>query len=281
MLRTLHLFAGAGGGLLADLILGHNPIGAVEWDKYCCKVLRERASDGWYPDLRVHEGDIRLFDPSEYQGRVDILHAGFPCQDLSVAGKRSGLGEGTRSGLYREVMRVAGHIRPRYIFLENVSAILSCGLECVLADLAALGYDFRWTCLRASDCGANHHRDRWWGLAYFNGERELQPERCQQDERGWTSNGCSEESVADSMRIGKQGKQSGVIDEKEWKTQGQGSTGSCGNGIGWWEIEPGLGRVVDGLSNRIHRLKGLGNAQVPIQAAVAWKILTSHHQKRS
>ncbi len=275
MLRTLHLFAGAGGGLLADLILGHNPIGAVEWDKYCCKVLRERASDGWYPDLRVHEGDIRLFDPSEYQGRVDILHAGFPCQDLSVAGKRSGLGEGTRSGLYREVMRVAGHIRPRYIFLENVSAILSCGLECVLADLAALGYDFRWTCLRASDCGANHHRDRWWGLA-VNPNSIRQPEIGEVPRRESSAelSGICDD-VADSVRHGWQRRaQFGAGPETSEGEQARSeATGRTGERWDYWSVEPGLGRVVDGLSNRIHRLKGLGNAQVPIQAAVAWKLL--------
>ena len=81
----MHLFAGIGGGLLADLILGHRPIVAVEWDKYACRILRERAADGWFPDLSVWEGDVRLFDPSEYKGRVDCIHAGFPCQDISVA----------------------------------------------------------------------------------------------------------------------------------------------------------------------------------------------------
>ncbi|MCK7495162.1 MAG: DNA cytosine methyltransferase [Comamonadaceae bacterium] len=91
-MQTLHLFAGAGGGLLGDLILGHTPIGAVEFDPYCCAVLRERAADGWFPGLRVHEGDIRLFDPSEYAGRVDCLHAGFPASlTASLASERAKL----------------------------------------------------------------------------------------------------------------------------------------------------------------------------------------------
>src|SRR4030067_2473346 len=164
-LRTMHLFAGIGGGLLADLILGHRPIIAVEWDKYACRILRERAAGGWFPHLSVWEGDVRMFDPSEYAGRVDCIHAGFPCQDISVAGKQAGLGEGTRSGLYREVLRIAGVVRPRYIFLENVSAILSNGLGTVLGDLAARGEGCRWLCIRASDVGAPHGRDRWFCLA--------------------------------------------------------------------------------------------------------------------
>ena len=205
-MNTLHLFAGAGGGLLCDLILGHTPIGAVEIDPYCCRVLRERAADGWFPDLCVHEGDVRLFDPSKYAGRVGCLHAGFPCQDISLAGSRAGVGPETRSGLYREVLRCAGVVRPRYLFLENVAAIISAAdkqfiaffekciqldifgaanpesiagryirrvieirlqaaIGTVLGDLAALGYDAEWLCLRASDCGAPHRRDRWWCLA--------------------------------------------------------------------------------------------------------------------
>jgi DNA (cytosine-5)-methyltransferase 1 len=152
--------------LLADLIPRTQPIIAVEWDKYACRVLRERAADGWFPGLHVWEGDVRLFDPSEYAGKVDCIHAGFPCQDISVAGKQAGVSEGTRSGLYREVLRIAGIVRPRYLFLENVAAILSNGLGTVLADLAAMGYDTRWCCIRASDVGAPHHRDRWFCTMY-------------------------------------------------------------------------------------------------------------------
>jgi hypothetical protein len=168
--RTMHLFAGHGGGLLADLILGHQPVVAVEWDGYACQVLRERAADGWFPSLRVWEGDVQLFDPSEYIGIVDIIHAGFPCQDISVAGKQAGVSDGTRSGLYREVLRIAGVVRPKQLFLENVSAILSNGLGTVLGDLASLGYDTRWLCIRASDVGAPHHRDRWFLLATYADE---------------------------------------------------------------------------------------------------------------
>ena len=87
-MRTMHLFAGIGGGLLADRILGHTPLVAVEWEPYACQVLRERVADGWFPGMHVWEGDVQLFDPSEYTGRVDCIHAGFPCQDISVAGKQ-------------------------------------------------------------------------------------------------------------------------------------------------------------------------------------------------
>ncbi len=274
-MKTMHLFAGAGGGLLCDLILGHEPIVAVEWDTYCCRVLRERAADGWFPSLHVWEGDVRLFDPSEYAGRVEVVHAGFPCTDISRAGNQAGVGEGTRSGLYREVLRIADIVRPRYLFMENVAAILANEfLGTVLGDLAARGYDARWTCVPASAAGAPHYRDRWWCLAErtdANGERELQPEGREPEQRGWA--GDMGEDVADSVFLGQQGEQPGSLDAKEWAQSGERQAGSCGNGIGWWTVEPGIRRVVDGIPDRAHRIKALGNAQVPLQAALAWMIL--------
>lgn len=265
-MRTMHLFAGAGGGLLADLILGHTPIVAVEWDSYACQVLRERAADGWFPDLQVWEGDIRLFDPSDYEGVVDCIHAGFPCQDISVAGNQAGVGVETRSGLYREVLRIAGLVRPRFLFLENVSAIVSNGLGTVVADLAALGYDVEWLCLRASYCGAPHHRDRWWCLATHADSNQRRTSGMGQD--AWTdgrddvSGVC--EVLADADKPQFKGNECTQRSGQEYPDIGGGS---------WWQAEPDVGRVANGVAFRIHRLKALGNGQVPLQAAVAWKLL--------
>lgn len=303
-MRTMHLFAGAGGGLLADLILGHTPIVAVEWEPYACQVLRERAADGWFPDLQVWEGDIRLFDPSEYAGRVDCIHSGFPCQDISVAGNQAGVGAETRSGLYREVIRIARVLRPRFLFLENVSAIVSNGLGTVVADLAALGYDVEWLCLRASDCGAPHHRDRWWCLAYSESNRCDSPPFSKNDgeEILWQrrcrfNNSSKNENVpnADSnqRRTSCMGQDAGADRRDDvsgiCEVLADADKSSCegyGNGSerrrkehaepcipSWWQAEPDVGRVANGVAFRIHRLKALGNGQVPLQAAVAWKLL--------
>ena len=283
-MNTMHLFAGAGGGLLADLILGHKPIIAVEWDKYGCRVLRERVAEGWFPDLHVWEGDVRLFDPSEYAGRVSCVHAGFPCQDISRAGAQAGIAEGTRSGLYREVLRIADVVRPRYLFLENVSAILKKEwLQTVLQDLAALGYDARWTCLPASAAGAPHYRDRWWCLAEradANRGWELQPEGCKRQQRGWPSDlgadvadttgqrtrendgrlrtgacgvgrreAAKSQDVADTLFLSIEGKQSGIADAQEWEGQEQRPTGSCSDGYGRRSTQSGLGGMADELAS--------------------------------
>lgn len=346
-MQTMHLFAGIGGGLLADLILGHQPVVAVEWEPYACRVLRERAAEGWFSGLHVWEGDVRLFDPSEYTGKVDCIHAGFPCQDISVAGKQAGVSEGTRSGLYREVLRIAGIVRPRYLFLENVAAILSNGLGTVLGDLAAMGYDCRWLCIRASDVGAPHHRDRWFAMAYsrnagvhkrrrFDGARE-EVRVLGGNERDGLSSGCEEESdvladadgggtrciaamdedtiwrvvagaefgggredVADSeserrretgqFQCGEQEERIASSSEVVSNTNHErceeldapgiseipGWDGRCVDarwGESWWTTEPGLGRVANGIPNRVGQLKGYGNAQVPLQAAAAWRLL--------
>lgn len=265
-MKTMHLFAGIGGGLLSDLINGHEPIIAVEWDGYACSVLRERVADGWFPNMQVYEGDVRLFDPSEYAERVDCIHAGFPCQDISNAGKRAGVGEETRSGLYLEVIRIADVVRPKYIFMENVSAILSNGLGTVLGDLAARGYDARWICLRASDVGANHQRDRWWLLARnANSINDTTEQRV----RGG--------KVANSIGIRKECAEvaynNSAQQQREQQPIGSIAQHSDIGAYGWWETEPELGRLADGVSNRVGQLKGYGNAQVPLQAAVAFKIL--------
>jgi len=313
----MHLFAGAGGGLLADLILGHTPIVAVEWDKHACKVLRDRAADGWFPGLHVHEGDVRMFDPSEYAGRVGILSAGFPCQDISVAGDQAGVGEGTRSGLYREVLRIADIVRPRYLFLENVAAILANEhLGTVLGDLAARGFDARWCCLEASGVGAPHKRDRWWCLCtHPNRERQLQPQGLEQDERGRIGDVCENVAdtasengsglpsrtqtqyaipmfcskyVADANAPGFQELHPSAIPDgprpSSWCLDAGRREGPAKPDMGvladelashmdWWSEEPDVGRVAEGIPNRVARLKMLGNGQVPLQAATAWMLL--------
>lgn len=261
-LRTMHLFAGVGGGLLADLILGHRPVVAVEWEQYACRVLRERADEGWFPGLHVWEGDVRLFDPSEYAGSVDCIHAGFPCQDISSAGKQAGVGPETRSGLYREVLRIACVVKPGRLFLENVADIVHNGLGTVLADLASLGYVGQWTTLRASDCGATHERDRWWGL-FSNPDLCKQP-TCAFNDEAQVMQGAGKVDLSNpnGTRQKKRRISERILEEHAWH-----------RGNPWWETVPDVPRVANGLANQSQRLKGIGNGQVPLQAAAAWRML--------
>lgn len=267
-MKTMHLFAGAGGGLLSDLINGHEPIIAVEWEPYACQVLRERAAEGWFPDLQVYEGDVRLFDPSEYTGRVDCIHAGFPCQDISNAGKQAGVGEETRSGLYREVLRIADVVRPQYIFLENVSAILSNGLGTVLGDLASRCYDARWICVRASDVGANHQRDRWWLLAKQREEYGYGYEQYSKHERdrGILLSDIQKEYVENQK----------MVESKEPNGESGRIASNVPGDIRTFSREadqPSMVGVAGDAAFWVDESSAIGNCQVPLQAAVAFKIL--------
>lgn len=279
MLRTLHLFAGAGGGLLADLILGHIPVIAVEWDKHCCNVLRERAADGWFPGLQVWEGDVRLFDPSEYAGRVDCIAAGFPCQDISAAGKGAGI-TGARSGLVREVFRAIDAIRPSFVFLENSPRIRTRGRDVVIGELVARGYAWRDGVLGAADVGAPHQRDRWWCLAAdADGLRELESQGSISHKRRWHDNSTQTQAQANSLRkrCANSSRLSAssplahiglAVDLESRERPGA-------NGPTWFEAEPNVGSLVYGLADEMvpGAVKALGNAQVPAQAAAAWAIL--------
>jgi len=163
-LNTFHLFAGAGGGILADLLLGHNPIGACEIEPYPRDVLLARQRDGHLPAFPIWD-DVCTLDGTPWRGTVDVLCGGFPCQDISAAGKGAGI-SGERSGLWKEYARLIGEIRPRFVFAENSPLLRTRGLGVVLEDLAALGYNARWGVLGARDVGAPHKRDRMWVLAY-------------------------------------------------------------------------------------------------------------------
>ena len=171
-MRELALFAGMGGGILGGKLLGWNTVCAVEINEYCRRVLMQRQDDGILEPFPIWD-DITTFDGKPWAGCVDIVTGGFPCQDISAAGKGSGI-DGTRSGLWREMARVIGEVRPRYVLVENSPVLTVRGLGTVLGDLAALGYDAEWGVLGAADLGAPHKRDRIWIVAPAHGSR---PER--------------------------------------------------------------------------------------------------------
>lgn len=164
MLRVGSLFSGAG---LCDLGLaraGFNHQFFCEVDPFCRAILARH-----WPGIPLYE-DIRLVRGRELPP-VDALCGGFPCQDVSSAGKRSGIKEGTRSGLWREYARIVEEIRPRYVIIENVRGLLARGIEIVLRELAGIGYDAEWEVLPAAAFGAPHHRERVFVVAYPHGLR--------------------------------------------------------------------------------------------------------------
>ncbi|MGA5019265.1 DNA cytosine methyltransferase [Streptomyces griseoincarnatus] len=158
-MRLLELCAGYGGlgTAVAPLVNGHVAY-VAESAPGPSAVLAAR-----YPDA-PNLGDIREIDWSQLVGLVDVITAGFPCQDISIAGNRVGI-RGARSGVWVHVAEAVRVLRPRYVFLENVSNLRTRGLEVVVSDLAEIGYSARWVCVRASEAGAPHLRDRWFCIA--------------------------------------------------------------------------------------------------------------------
>lgn len=138
-------------------------IAFCEYDEHAQKVLNKH-----WPDIPIHK-DVRKLDGKQYRGTVDVICGGFPCQDLSNAGKKAGF-EGERSSLYREMLRIIGECRPRYAIFENVTGLLTGKsgrwFAQFLYDLASIGYDAEWHCISASYVSAPHHRDRVWVIAY-------------------------------------------------------------------------------------------------------------------
>lgn len=166
-MNVLDLFSGIGGFSLGLERAGMRTSAFVEKDPFCRAVLRRH----W--PLVTQYDDVREFKGTLLRKSFDVICGGFPCQDISWAGKGAGL-HGEQSGLWREFARIIGEVRPRYVIVENSAALLSRGLGDVLRDLARIGYDAEWHCISASDLGAPHSRERLWLVAYPTSERPRQ-----------------------------------------------------------------------------------------------------------
>lgn len=187
-MNELALFAGAGGGLLASHILGHNIVCAVERDEYCQHVLVQRQNDRILPSFPIWD-DICTFDGRPWKGTVDLVSGGFPCQAFSKAARGRNLAE---KDLWGEMFRVVGEVNPTFVFAENVSKKPIIGAK---EDLESIGYRCEYIKLSAKDLGADHERSRFWLLAYsyddgelcspVNAETLVLPELCN---RVWESN---------------------------------------------------------------------------------------------
>lgn len=301
-LNELALFAGAGGGVLGSHLLGWNTVCAVERDAYAAQVLAQRQNDGILKPFPIWS-DITSFDGKPWKGVVDVVSGGFPCQDISAAGKGAGI-DGERSGLWAEMARIIGEVRPKFVLVENSPMLVGRGLTRVISDLAKMGYDAQWTRLSASNFGAPHQRDRLWIVAHTQGIRlnkkglsigkksqkpllrvdcenvgntkstgweQARSSECGSKKRAcWTSKELSNTS---SIRLSRP-RESWFSSDPAENPKGQANRTfyECVGHI--WGIESRLGRVVNGVAYRVDRLKAIGNGQVPIVAKSAFEYLS-------
>ncbi|KKK64282.1 hypothetical protein LCGC14_2985790, partial [marine sediment metagenome] len=224
------------------------PICAVEIEEYPRKVLLARQRDGILPWFPIWD-DIKTFDGKPWRGEIDIVVGGFPCQDISCAGKGKGI-TGERSGLWGEMFRVVREVRPRFVFVENSPILTSRGLGVVLGDLAALGYDARWGVFSAGDVGARHKRERLWiiGDAVKNGDdwleknKSIRPEiKHYQSLKNWPPDALDLFPFMESSKP---------------------------------DSSDGINRDDTRVAEAVDRIETCGNIQVPQVAALAWKILS-------
>ena len=241
-MRVLDLFSGIGGFSLGLERAGMTTVAFCEIEPFCREVLKKH-----WPEVRCYD-DIRTLTADRLKAdgiSVDAICGGFPCQDISQAGtwNTGGVGiAGERSGLWSEYNRLIGELRPRYVIVENVAALLGRGLERVLGDLAAFGYDAEWHCIPACAIGAPHIRDRLWLVAYPQQEQRVRPifDGYNETQKIWIAPG---ERDANGVRP---------------------EMGGTGRSIpGRWMDQPDPERVVDGVSDWSLRLAALGNAVVP------------------
>ena len=343
-MNELALFAGAGGGILGGHLLGWRTVCAVEWEPYAACVLAARQNDGILPPFPIWD-DVQTFDGKPWAGRVDVISGGFPCQDISAAGRGAGI-KGTRSGMWGNMARIIGEVLPRYVYVENSPMLVIRGLGTVLGDLAALGFNARWGVISAADVGAPHQRDRIWivGDSIRKRRSERWDDHGQDDGSKPDSDGQHASQMADASSkgrkanqhignidgrevcgsVGEQGKDGGnqsldnslfsglerKNDQQESPRRIQQESGQRCNQVSnatslglsgqrqyeqsvnsaqsrkrqaielvygrspdFWAVEPNVGRVVDGVAARVDRLKAIGNGQVPLVAATAWRLL--------
>lgn len=292
MLNGLSLFSGIGG---IDVALAEwvRPVAYCEIEPYAAGVLFSRMDAGVLPAAPIWP-DVRTLSKSILP-HVDIVYGGFPCQDISCAGRGAGLA-GKRSGLFFEILRLVDELKPQFIFLENVPAILTRGGLEATGEIARRGYDCRWTIVSAAEVGAPHLRKRWWLLAHSMRLNERRPQnetdavRTRRPARMGAENGSvgfderePSEALADteSVRRERAGEARNGIGFPEYESPGL----SDSNGQSTqrpsisrqerhsWATEPNVGRVVNGLPMRVDRIKGLGNAVVPQAAKEAFKRL--------
>jgi DNA (cytosine-5)-methyltransferase 1 len=262
-MNELALFAGAGGGILGGKLLGWRTVCAVEFDEHARNVLVARQNDGSLEPFPIWD-DVRTFDGKPWRGRIDIISGGFPCQDISVAGKQKGL-DGERSGLWSEYARIIGEVMPRYCFIENSPQLVRLGLNRVISDLAEMGYVSKWGIVGARHVTNTHKRDRIWILAYS--ELHGCPTTSVSGSVNKTIYNNTERQNETSESSG--GSSPGVLSRKSTQCR------NVRTGEEWWATEPELGRVADGVAYRVDRIKRIGNGQVPAVVRLAWNILSS------
>ena len=253
-MNELALFAGAGGGILGGKLLGWRTVCAVEYEPHAAAILVKRQNDGILQPFPIWD-DVRTFNGKPWQGRVDVVSGGFPCQDISVAGKGAGI-NGQQSGLWKEMARVICEVRPKFAFVENSPLLTQRGLSVVLGDLAEMGYDAQWGVLGHDSAGGQQKRERIWIVAHSDKGSFLDVGECKTKNIQFGKKKVGRINWI-NFRVA-----TGRVAPSEWECRGSGLNS-----------RPLFVRKSDGLADGLDRLARIGNGQVPAVVRLAWKML--------
>ena len=282
-MKVLDLFSGIGGFSLGLERAGMSTVAMCEKDPYCRKILAKH-----WPDLKIHE-DIRNLDGKRYAESIDLVCGGFPCQPFSVAGKRKGTNDDRH--LWPEMLRVIKESRPRWVIGENVFGFVNMALDDVQSDLEREHYEVRKFVLPAVAVDAKHRRDRIILIAYSNSpavwdrteRQEIGRDHLQAGRQTITPNDGTAQSLANTQSERVQGLWSGR--EQEPHAHERQELPMCESQRPrptYWETEPCVGRVADGVPNRVDRIRGLGNAVVPqLIQAIGELVIKADREMRS
>lgn len=253
-MNELALFAGGGGGILGGKLLGWRTVCSVEYEPHRISVLAQRQNDRiLYPSFPQWD-DIRTFDGKPWNGIVDVVSAGFPCQPFSVAGK--GLAENDMRNGWPDTIRIIREVGPSFALLENVPGLLVHPyFGTILGDLAESGFDAEWDCFPASAIGAPHYRDRLWILAYTMQDK------------------CFPRGLLDGHDGTKRTWGDKAKRCKNWNGFEMGPKNNPIS-LGQKIYPPNPDGMVDGLAAWLERVEATGNGQVPDVAVRAWETLS-------
>lgn len=270
LFTNISLFSGAAGlDLAAKWTKRIRTVCYVENDRYAQAVLQSRIRDGGLDDAPIWS-DVTTFDGKAWRGKVHCISGGFPCQDVSFAGKRAGLRPGTRSGLWNHFARIIREVGPRFVLVENVSGLLSLGLGDVLGDLAEMGFSAKWGVWGASDVGAKHLRKRVWIVAYSERKQNwrLQQKRFQSHFRA----SSKKRKICYPANERLPNWSGGKMEQPATLTEFERPNGR--------EIERDFCGMAYGVASRVDRLRCCGNGVVPQQALPAWEEIIRLSERR-
>ncbi len=267
-MKALELFAGIGGVALAAEWADIETVAFCERDPFCQKVLKKHWSHvPIFEDIRTLNKQA-LTDGGVDVGSIELISGGFPCQPYSIAGKRKGT-EDDRD-LWPEMFRVIKEIKPTWVVGENVANFVNMELERTLIDLESEGYETRTFIIPACAVNAKHRRDRTFIVAYSDSSWKLQSQGSIEEFRKRLGDNCKNVSHTHSK---------GLERENQPELESRNSTG-CSRSGERWATEPDVGRVANGIPNRVDRIRGLGNAVVPQQIYPILKAIKEIHDGR-